>query len=74
MRVSARTDEALEKLMYNLSQYNFKIILAHEKDSVEALSRNPVLGCYENKDYVLKLINLEVDWKNQQKKVGKKHL
>ena len=60
MRVSARTDEALGDLMFYLSQYNFKIVYARGKDNVEAdaLSRNPVLECFENEEDVLGVVNL----------------
>lgn len=70
MNIKARTDEELGDLTYYLSQYNFKIKYHPGKKNQEAdcLSRNPVLGPYDNSDdfiRVVNLINLD-DIKNDQ--------
>lgn len=79
MRVSARTDEALGDLMFCLSQYNFKIVYAQGKDNLEAdaLSRTPVLECFENEDDVLEVVNfvsietIEEDRDDHQAEINK---
>jgi len=60
MNIKARTDEELGDLTYYLSQYDFEIIYHPGKDNLEAdcLSRNPVLGCQEDEDDQLKIVNL----------------
>ena len=52
MRVNARTDEALGDSMLYLSQFKFRIIYGKRKENIEAdaLSRNPVLECFENEE------------------------
>lgn len=60
LKTKSRTDEALGDLMLYLSQYNFKIIYKEGKNNIEAdtLSRNPVLEIFDNKDDVLKVVNM----------------
>ena len=60
LRVKARTDEELGDLIYYLSQYDFTITYSPGKTNQEAdaLSRNPVLESFENKDDILQIVNL----------------
>ncbi|XP_050523377.1 dynein regulatory complex subunit 7-like [Daktulosphaira vitifoliae] len=60
LKVKARTDEPLGKLIYYLSQYSFRIIYAPGKENIEAdsLSRNPVLENFENEEDILKVVNM----------------
>jgi len=45
-------------LTYYLSQYDFQIKYIPGKDNTNCLSRNPVLEPNENKEGVLKIINI----------------
>lgn len=60
LKIRSRTDEELGDLVYYLSQYEFVIRYSPGKTNQEAdaLSRNPVLECFENDEDVLRVVNL----------------
>lgn len=59
MNIKTKTDEELGDMMYDLSQYEFKLKYSPGKHNLEAdcLSRNLVLESHENEDEILKTIN-----------------